>query len=285
MNAPRCAALAEGEARFVAGGTPMTLRAADRRELAAAIADHFRTFDTICSATQERQDAVVTLLQEPLDVMVVVGGYNSSNTLSLAALCAQRVTTYHVEDALWRAESAMIQPRAATALVVCGMGGSAIGADLAVADLAERAADAEQLVLGGVGARDRLAVHRPVGEGARGGEADGAGLDRIDLERHAGEGAEDHGRGLPHDPGRHDRPRLERAARARQRVARPAGLDHLTIRVHLMTRTVHIIGAGLAGLTTAREIARRGWSVAVLEGHRIASSASSGSSPTIWLLP
>jgi len=60
---------------------------------------NFRTFDTICSATQERQDAVVELLREPLDVMVVVGGYNSSNTLSLAALCSETVRTYHVEDA------------------------------------------------------------------------------------------------------------------------------------------------------------------------------------------
>jgi 4-hydroxy-3-methylbut-2-enyl diphosphate reductase len=60
---------------------------------------NFRTFDTICSATQERQDAVVDLLREPLDVMVVVGGYNSSNTLSLAALCSETVRTYHVEDA------------------------------------------------------------------------------------------------------------------------------------------------------------------------------------------
>ncbi|HEY6089267.1 MAG TPA: 4-hydroxy-3-methylbut-2-enyl diphosphate reductase [Gemmatimonadaceae bacterium] len=61
--------------------------------------ENFRTFDTICSATQERQDAVVELLQEPLDVMVVVGGYNSSNTISLAALCSETVRTYHVEDA------------------------------------------------------------------------------------------------------------------------------------------------------------------------------------------
>ncbi len=60
---------------------------------------NFRTFDTICSATQDRQDAVMELLAEPLDVMVVVGGYNSSNTISLAALCAERVTTYHIEDA------------------------------------------------------------------------------------------------------------------------------------------------------------------------------------------
>ena len=65
-------------------------------EYAAA---NFRTFDTICSATQERQDAVKELLLDPPDVMVVVGGYNSSNTISLAALCADVVPTYHIEDA------------------------------------------------------------------------------------------------------------------------------------------------------------------------------------------
>ena len=65
-------------------------------EYAAA---NFRTFDTICSATQERQDAVMELLIQPLDVMVVIGGYNSSNTISLAAICAEKVRTYHIEDA------------------------------------------------------------------------------------------------------------------------------------------------------------------------------------------
>ena len=63
------------------------------------IAENFRTFDTICSATQDRQDAVDELLREPLDAMVVVGGYNSSNTISLAAICALKVPTYHIEDA------------------------------------------------------------------------------------------------------------------------------------------------------------------------------------------
>jgi len=63
------------------------------------VAGNFRTFDTICSATQDRQDAVDELLQEPLDAMVVVGGYNSSNTISLAAICALKVPTYHIEDA------------------------------------------------------------------------------------------------------------------------------------------------------------------------------------------
>ena len=61
-------------------------------------AEHFRTFDTICSATQDRQDAVNALLAEPLDLMLVLGGYNSSNTISLAALCAEHVPTYHVAD-------------------------------------------------------------------------------------------------------------------------------------------------------------------------------------------
>ncbi len=60
--------------------------------------EHFRTFDTICSATQDRQDAVVELLRDPLDLMVVVGGYNSSNTISLAALCAEQVPTFHIAD-------------------------------------------------------------------------------------------------------------------------------------------------------------------------------------------
>lgn len=62
-------------------------------------AENFRTFDTICSATQDRQDAVKELLGEPLDAMIVVGGFNSSNTISLAALCAESVPTYHIEDA------------------------------------------------------------------------------------------------------------------------------------------------------------------------------------------
>ena len=60
-------------------------------------AESFRSFDTICSATQERQDAVRELLDTGVDVMVVIGGFNSSNTISLAALCADSVSTFHIE--------------------------------------------------------------------------------------------------------------------------------------------------------------------------------------------
>jgi 4-hydroxy-3-methylbut-2-enyl diphosphate reductase len=60
----------------------------------------FRAFDTICSATQDRQDAVLQLMDEiRLDLMLVIGGYNSSNTRNLARICASRIPTYHIADA------------------------------------------------------------------------------------------------------------------------------------------------------------------------------------------
>ena len=65
----------------------------------AELATRFRAFDTICSATQDRQDAIVQLLGERrLDLMIVLGGYNSSNTCNLARIGAERVPTYHIAD-------------------------------------------------------------------------------------------------------------------------------------------------------------------------------------------
>lgn len=60
---------------------------------------HYRSFGTICSATQERQDAVVEMMKEPPDIMVVIGGYNSSNTNHLAHMCREHTRTYHIQDA------------------------------------------------------------------------------------------------------------------------------------------------------------------------------------------
>lgn len=44
----------------------------------------------------------------------------------------------HLRDALWRIESARLEPADAAGLIVCGMGGSAIGGDLAAATLGDR---------------------------------------------------------------------------------------------------------------------------------------------------
>ena len=66
----------------------------------AELLSRFRAMDTICSATQDRQDAVLRMLHEGgLDVMIVIGGYNSSNTQALARICTERLPTYHIRDA------------------------------------------------------------------------------------------------------------------------------------------------------------------------------------------
>jgi 4-hydroxy-3-methylbut-2-enyl diphosphate reductase len=61
--------------------------------------EHYRSFGTICSATQDRQDAVLKLMDQPPDMMIVIGGYNSSNTNHLAHICRDYTTTFHIEDA------------------------------------------------------------------------------------------------------------------------------------------------------------------------------------------
>ena len=65
-----------------------------------ALAAHYRAFETICSATQDRQDAVTVLLKDQqFDLAVVIGGYNSSNTRNLARICAEQLPTFHIADA------------------------------------------------------------------------------------------------------------------------------------------------------------------------------------------
>ena len=65
----------------------------------AHLAERFQAFDTICSATQDRQDAVVRLLADrSVDLMLVIGGYNSSNTANLARICAAARPTFHIAD-------------------------------------------------------------------------------------------------------------------------------------------------------------------------------------------
>jgi 4-hydroxy-3-methylbut-2-enyl diphosphate reductase len=63
---------------------------------ADAVDEHFQELDTICSATQERQDAVDNLARRS-DVVIVVGGYNSSNTTNLAHVAAQYAPAYHIQ--------------------------------------------------------------------------------------------------------------------------------------------------------------------------------------------
>jgi len=60
---------------------------------------NFQVFDTICGATQERQDSLFGLLQQPLDVLLVVGGYNSSNTTHLVEIGEQRLPTFFIRTA------------------------------------------------------------------------------------------------------------------------------------------------------------------------------------------
>jgi len=66
---------------------------------AAELGKHFRFFDTICGATQDRQDALEKLLTQPLDLLLVIGGYNSSNTSHLAEMGEARLPTFFIKNA------------------------------------------------------------------------------------------------------------------------------------------------------------------------------------------
>ena len=60
---------------------------------------HFRFFDTICGATQDRQDALDKLLAQPLALLLVIGGYNSSNTSHLAEMGEAKLPTFFIKNA------------------------------------------------------------------------------------------------------------------------------------------------------------------------------------------
>jgi 4-hydroxy-3-methylbut-2-enyl diphosphate reductase len=72
----------------------------ERRYGPEEAAKRFLAFDTICSATQERQDAVHALLRDrSMDLLLVIGGYNSSNTTHLVEIAAEKVPAYHIQNA------------------------------------------------------------------------------------------------------------------------------------------------------------------------------------------
>ena len=86
------------------------LRAAMEQKYGAAELDkHFRFFDTICGATQDRQDALQKLLADPLDLLLVVGGYNSSNTSHLAEMGEAQLPTYFIKNAAKMVSEKVIQ--------------------------------------------------------------------------------------------------------------------------------------------------------------------------------
>jgi 4-hydroxy-3-methylbut-2-enyl diphosphate reductase len=84
-------------------------KAMEEKYGAENVNQHFRFFDTICGATQDRQDALSKLLAEPLDLLLVIGGYNSSNTSHLAEMGESKLPTYFIKNAAKMVSEGVIQ--------------------------------------------------------------------------------------------------------------------------------------------------------------------------------
>ena len=84
-------------------------RAMQQKHGSEKVAEHFRFFDTICGATQDRQDALEKMLREPIDLLIVVGGYNSSNTSHLAEMGEKVLPTYFIKNAAMMQSPALIR--------------------------------------------------------------------------------------------------------------------------------------------------------------------------------
>jgi 4-hydroxy-3-methylbut-2-enyl diphosphate reductase len=84
-------------------------RAMQQKHGAQQVTQHFRFFDTICGATQDRQDALEKMLREPIDLLIVVGGYNSSNTSHLAEMGEKVLPTYFIKNAAMMQSPALIR--------------------------------------------------------------------------------------------------------------------------------------------------------------------------------
>jgi len=76
----------------------MLKRAVVQRYGAEGLGEHFRNFDTICSATQDRQDAIMEMIKQSVDLVIVIGGFNSSNTNHLCEIASQYVPAYHIDE-------------------------------------------------------------------------------------------------------------------------------------------------------------------------------------------
>lgn len=84
-------------------------KAMEVRYGSGSLPSHFRFFDTICGATQDRQDALEKMLREPMDLLIVVGGYNSSNTSHLAEMGEKVLPTYFIKNAAMMESTVLIR--------------------------------------------------------------------------------------------------------------------------------------------------------------------------------